>query len=101
MKDREATIGNLDRRLIVSFRGGENIHHHGTVTLDMYEIVGSKMSYSSLSCNAINAVSKIHAGFKESYEQHYVKKINMFTHPSFDNKPLWSMCATLTMQQWH
>ena len=50
---------------------------------------------------AINAVSKIHAGFKESYEQHFVKKINMFTHPSFDNKPLWSMCATLTMQQWH
>jgi hypothetical protein len=39
--------------------------------------------------------------FKESYEQHFIKKINTFKHSSFDGKPLASMCAELTMQKWH
>lgn len=39
--------------------------------------------------------------FKYSYEQHFVKKVNTFTHSSFDGKPIASMCAQLTMQKWH
>jgi len=52
---------------------------------------------------AINAVSKSQSdiSFQEIYQQHFVKKINTFTHPSFDNKPLFSMCASIVMQKWH
>jgi len=39
--------------------------------------------------------------FKESYEQHFIKKVNTFKHSSFDGKPLASMCAELTMSKWH
>lgn len=38
-------------------------------------------------------------GFKDSYEQHFIKGKNTFTHPSWT--PLGSMCAELTMRQWH
>ena len=37
--------------------------------------------------------------FRNSYERHFIKKINSFTHPSWT--PLTSMCAELTMRQWH
>jgi hypothetical protein len=40
-------------------------------------------------------------GFNCSYENHFIKKINTFKHPSFDDKPLESMCAELTMLKWH
>jgi hypothetical protein len=52
---------------------------------------------------AINAVSKSHSeiGFKETYHQHFVRKVNTFKHPSFDNQPLSSMCATIVMRKWH
>ena len=38
-------------------------------------------------------------GFKDSYEQHFIKGKNAFRHPSWT--PLGSMCAELTMRQWH
>ena len=38
-------------------------------------------------------------GFKESYEQHFIKGVNTFTQPSWDQ--LSSMCAELTMRKWH
>lgn len=38
-------------------------------------------------------------GFKDSYEQHFIKGKNTFTHPSWT--PLGSMCAELTMRKWH
>jgi hypothetical protein len=38
-------------------------------------------------------------GFKDSYEQHFIKGKNTFKHPSWT--PLGSMCAELTMRQWH
>ena len=38
-------------------------------------------------------------GFKDSYEQHFIKGKNTFTQPSWT--PLGSMCAELTMRQWH
>ena len=38
-------------------------------------------------------------GFKEYYEQHFIKKINQFKNPSWD--ALSSFCATLTMCKWH
>ena len=37
--------------------------------------------------------------FRNSYERHFIKKINSFTHHSWT--PLNSMCAELTMRQWH
>jgi hypothetical protein len=37
--------------------------------------------------------------FRNSYERHFIKKINSFTHHSWT--PLTSMCAELTMRQWH
>ena len=40
-------------------------------------------------------------GFNDSYELHFIKKKNTFKHPSFDDKPLASMCAELTMRKWH
>ena len=39
--------------------------------------------------------------FRQSYTQHFVKKINTFCHPSFDGKPLASMAAELTMRKYH
>ena len=39
--------------------------------------------------------------FKESYQQHFIKKVNTLKHSSFDGKPLASMCAELTMCMWH
>ena len=38
-------------------------------------------------------------GFKEYYEQHFIKKINQFKNPSWG--ALSSFCATLTMCKWH
>ena len=38
-------------------------------------------------------------GFKEYYEQHFIKKINQFKNPSWN--ALSSFCATLTMCKWH
>ena len=40
-------------------------------------------------------------GFKECYEQHFIKNIMGFKNPSWDNKPLECMCAVLTMRMWH
>jgi hypothetical protein len=37
--------------------------------------------------------------FRNCYENHFIKKINSFTHHSWT--PLTSMCAELTMRQWH
>lgn len=52
---------------------------------------------------AIDAVSKSRSeiGFKETYQQHFVRKVNTFKHPSFNNQPLSSMYATIVMQKWH
>jgi len=52
---------------------------------------------------AIDAVSKSRSeiGFKETYHEHFVRKVNTFKHPSFDNQPLSSMCATIVMRKWH
>jgi hypothetical protein len=52
---------------------------------------------------AIDAVSKSYPdmGFRGTYYQHFVRKINTFKHSSFDNDPLSSMCATIVMQKWH
>ena len=38
-------------------------------------------------------------GFKDVYTKHFINKIMTFTHPSWT--PLGSMCAELTMRQWH
>jgi predicted secreted Zn-dependent protease len=38
-------------------------------------------------------------GFKESYEQHFIKGVNTFKQPCWDQ--LSSMCAELTMRKWH
>lgn len=52
---------------------------------------------------AINAVSKSYPdiGFRTTYHQHFIRKVNTFKHSSFDNQPLSSMCATIVMQKWH
>lgn len=38
-------------------------------------------------------------GFKQSYEQHFIKGVNTFKQPCWG--PLSSMCAELTMRKWH
>jgi predicted secreted Zn-dependent protease len=38
-------------------------------------------------------------GFKQSYEQHFIKGVNTFKQPCWDS--LSSMCAELTMRKWH
>ena len=37
--------------------------------------------------------------FKDSYEQHFIRKINTFKNPSWDS--LSSMCAEFVMRKWH
>jgi len=51
--------------------------------------------------SALAQMLEINNSFKESYEQHFIKKVNTFKHSSFDGKPLASMCAELTMRKWH
>lgn len=51
--------------------------------------------------SALAQMLEINNSFKESYEQHFIKKVNTFKHSSFDGKPLASMCAELTMCMWH
>lgn len=38
-------------------------------------------------------------GFKKTYEQHFIKKINTFKRPEWT--PLSSMCAEFVMRKWH
>lgn len=38
-------------------------------------------------------------GFRNSYNNHFIRRINSFTDPSWTS--LTSMCAELTMRQWH
>jgi hypothetical protein len=40
-------------------------------------------------------------GFKECYEQHFIKNIMTFKGRLWHNKPLESMCADLTLRMWH
>jgi hypothetical protein len=40
-------------------------------------------------------------GFKDTYKQHFIDGIMTFKHPCWNNKPLESMCAELTMRKWH
>ena len=46
-----------------------------------------------------NMCKKDVLGFKDSYEQHFIRKINTFKNPSWD--PLSSMCAEFVMRKWH
>jgi hypothetical protein len=39
--------------------------------------------------------------FKYYYNVHFVEKVNIMKHPSFDGHPLSSFCASLTMCKWH
>ena len=48
---------------------------------------------------ALAKMCKKNVGFKDSYEQHFIRKINTFKDPSWD--PLSSMCAEFVMQKWH
>jgi hypothetical protein len=38
-------------------------------------------------------------GFKDIYEQHFIRKVNTFKDPSWT--PLSSMCAEFVMRKWH
>ena len=40
-------------------------------------------------------------GFKSLYEQHFIKGIMTFKHPSFYGKPIDSMCFEFAMRKWH
>ena len=39
-------------------------------------------------------------GFKSLYEQHFIKGIMTFKHPSFFGKPIDSMCFEFAMRKW-
>lgn len=49
--------------------------------------------------SALAKMCKKDVGFKDSYEQHFIRKINTFKDPSWD--PLSSMCAEFVMRKWH
>jgi len=66
----------------------------------MYNSKKHKMSAKEIYDKLAQMLEKNNS-FKESYEQHFIKKVNTFKHSSFDGKPLASMCAELTMCMWH
>jgi len=39
--------------------------------------------------------------FKYYYDVHFIEKVNIMKHPSFNGYPLASFCASLTMRRWH
>ena len=43
---------------------------------------------------------KMGIDFKYYYDVHFVEKVNIMKHPSFNEKPLSSFCACLTMCKW-
>jgi|Laugrespbdmm15sd_2_1035082.scaffolds.fasta_scaffold87985_1 hypothetical protein len=43
---------------------------------------------------------KMGIDFKHYYDVHFVEKVNIMKHPSFNGKPLSSFCACLTMCKW-
>lgn len=49
--------------------------------------------------SAITKMCKKNVEFKDSYEQHFIRKINTFKDPSWT--PLSSMCAEFVMRKWH
>ena len=50
---------------------------------------------------ALSQMCEINPRFQEMYKQHFIDGINTFQHPDFYGKPLASMCACLTMYEWH
>lgn len=50
---------------------------------------------------ALSQMCEKNRRFQEMYKQHFIDGINSFKHPDFNGKPLASMCACLTMYEWH
>ena len=53
--------------------------------------------------SALEQICKKNMGidFKYYYDVHFVEKVNIMKHPSFDGNPLASFCACLTYRRWH
>jgi hypothetical protein len=49
--------------------------------------------------SALTNMCKHNVEFKDSYQQHFIRKVNTFKDPSWD--PLSSMCAEFVMRKWH
>jgi hypothetical protein len=49
--------------------------------------------------SALTMMCKQNVEFKDSYQQHFIRKVNTFKDPSWT--PLSSMCAEFVMRKWH
>ena len=63
----------------------------------LQDIVGKIIEHKP----ALSQMCEINPRFHEMYKQHFIDGINTFQHPDFYGKPLASMCASLTMYEWH
>jgi hypothetical protein len=49
--------------------------------------------------SALTNMCKQNVEFKDSYQKHFIRKVNTFKDPSWT--PLSSMCAEFVMRKWH
>jgi len=63
----------------------------------LLDVVGKIIKHST----ALSRMCELNTlGFKSLYEQHFIKGIMTFKHPSFYGKPIDSMCFEFAMRKW-